>query len=330
MQRKYRELATSRNFRREIRLMFLLAAAVIFGNAVASPRAPSIDNVQKASIGQSPFESVCHETLVDSAAIAALRLVCQRGPIAHGAPAQGEPIIIGFLGGFAKADDLKHPEVLFAAYLREHYSPALHAQVFSNHAGQAALEYVTQLLDLDHDGLLSDEERRSARIIIYGHSWGASQTTEFARELSRHGIPVQLTVQLDIIAKPGQKPTLIPANVSSAINFYQSHGPLQGRTKIVASDPARTAIIGNFKMSYSDAPVNCDNYPWFVRTFNKPHHEIENDARVWDKVASLIDAEIVGNDYPRKGATDNGTGNRREFAPSVVSTSPRQTEARVN
>jgi hypothetical protein len=323
MQRKYRGYETSRDFRRSIRLMFLLAAAVIFGDAVASPQALSIDHARKASIGQSSFESVCHEASADSAAIAALRLVCQQGPIAHGAPAHGEPIVIGFLGGFARADDLKHPEVLFAAYLREHYSPALHAQIFSNHDEQGALEYVTRLLDQDHDGLLSDEERRSARIIIYGHSWGASQTTAFARDLDRRGIPVLLTVQLDIITKPGQKPTVIPANVASAINFYQSQGPLQGRPKIVASDPARTAIIGNFKMAYSDAPVNCGNYPWFVRTFNKPHHEIENDARLWDKVASLIAAEVVDNDHPRKGATDIGTGNGQEFAPSVVSTLPR-------
>jgi hypothetical protein len=317
MQRKHREYAG------KIRLMFLLAAAVIFGDAVASPQALSIDNARKASIEQSSFESVCHETLADSAALAALRLVCRQGPIAHGAPSRGEPIVIGFVGGFARADDLNHPEVLFAAYLREHYSPALHAQVFSNHDEQGALEYVTRLLDLDHDGLLSDAEKSSARIIIYGHSWGASETAEFARELSRRGIPVQLTVQLDIITKPGQKPTVIPANVVSAINFYQSQGPLQGRTKIVASDPARTAIIGNFKMAYGGAPVNCDNYPWFVRTFNKPHHEIENDAHLWDKVASLIDAEVVDNDRPRKGGADIGTENGQEFAPSVVSTLPR-------
>ena len=125
---------------------------------------------------------------------------------------------------------------------------------------------------------------------------------------------------MDIIVKPGQKPTVIPANVVSARCFYQSEGPLQGRPKIVASDPARTAIIGNFKMAYGGAPVNCDNYPWFVRTFNKPHHEIENDAHLWDKVASLIDAEVVDNDHPLKGGAD--IEERAEFAPSVVSILP--------
>jgi hypothetical protein len=32
---------------------------------------------------------------------------------------------------------------------------------------------------------------------------------------------------------------------------------------------------------------------WFARIFNKPHHEIENDPRVWDHAAMLIDFEIV-------------------------------------
>jgi hypothetical protein len=274
-------------------------ATAIAGNAVASPF--SDGNFERAAIRQSSFKSVCHDASADSAAIAALRLVCQR-PIAEGAAAAAQAIVIGFLGGFANADDLKHPEVLFAAYLREHYSPAVHAQVFANHNEQGALEYVTQLLDRDHDGLLSDAERRSARIIIYGHSWGASQTAAFARELGRRGIPVLLTVQLDIIRKPGQEPVLISPNVASAVNFYQSRGPLEGRPRIVASDPARTTIIGNFKIT--DPHVNCDNFPWFVRTFNKPHHEIENDAHVWDKIASLIDAEVADNDQPKKSAAD--------------------------
>lgn len=272
-------------------------AKAIIGGGVASPF--SAGDAQRAAIRQSSFKSVCHDASADSAAIAALRLVCQR-PIAQGAAAAAQAIIIGFLGGFANADDLKHPEVLFAAYLRERYSPAVHAQVFANHNEQGALEYVTRLLDRDHDGLLSDAERKSARIIIYGHSWGASETAAFARELGRRGIPVLLTVQLDIIRKPGQRPVLISPNVTSAINFYQSRGPLEGRPKIIASDPAKTTIIGNFKIT--DAHVNCDNFPWFVRTFNKPHHEIENDSHVWDKIASLIDAEVADNDQPKGAA----------------------------
>ena len=47
-------------------------------------------------------------------------------------------------------------------------------------------------------------------------------------------------------------------------------------------------------MTYEDRPINCDNYSWYSRTLNKPHHEIENDFRVWDQLASLIDSDLPG------------------------------------
>jgi hypothetical protein len=103
---------------------------------------------------------------------------------------------------------------------------------------------------------------------------------------------VLLTVQLDIISKGRQMPGIVPPNVANAINFYQSNGPLHGRTKIVALDPTVTTILGNVRMVYDSMGVNCNNYNWFVRTFNKPHHEIENDPHVWNRVASLIDEEM--------------------------------------
>ena len=191
-------------------------------------------------------------------------------------------IVIGFMGGFAKSDDPKHPEVQFAQYLREQYRSDIHAEVFGNHHGRKALQEVQRLLDGDGDGTLSSDEKEDARIIIYGHSWGATETVAFARELGKRGIPVLLTVQIDSIAKLGRDNSMIPANVAKAINFYQSGGPLHGRAEIIAADPAQTKIIGNFHMTYEDHSINCDNYPWYARTFNKPHHEIENDLRVWD------------------------------------------------
>ena len=191
-------------------------------------------------------------------------------------------IVIGFMGGFAKSDDQKHPEVQFAQYLREHYRSDIHAEVFGNHHGRKALQEVQRLLDGNGDGTLSSAEKEDARIIIYGHSWGATETVVFARELGKRGIPVLLTVQVDSIAKLGRDNSMIPANVAKAINFYQSGGPLHGRAEIFAADPAQTKIIGNLHMTYEGHSINCDNYPWFARTFNKPHHEIENDPRVWD------------------------------------------------
>ena len=202
-------------------------------------------------------------------------------------------IVIGFMGGFAKSDDPKHPEVQFAQYLQEHYRSDIHAAVFGNHHGRKALQEVQRILDGNGDGSLSSDERENARIIIYGHSWGATETVVFARELGKKGIPVLLTVQVDSIAKPGRDNSRIPANVAKAINFYQSGGPLHGRAEIFAADPAQTKIIGNLHMTYEGHTINCDNYPWYARTFNKPHHEIENDPRVWTLAASLIDSEFV-------------------------------------
>ena len=201
-------------------------------------------------------------------------------------------IVVGFVGGFAKRDDAKHPEVQFAAQLRVRYSSQIHAEVFSNHEGQKALRQVLHLLDTDRDGTLTRIEKEQAKIIIYGHSWGASETVAFARELGQRGIPVLLTIQVDSIAKPGQEDSTIPPNVANAVNFYQPRGLLHGRSEISAADPARTRIVGNFRMTYQNHPINCDNYPWLARTFNKPHHEIENDPRVWNQAASLIDSEL--------------------------------------
>jgi acetyl esterase/lipase len=203
-------------------------------------------------------------------------------------------IVIGFVGGFVRNDDAKHAEVKFAAHLRDRYASAVDVKVFGNHSGQQALRHVLSLLDTNRDGVLSALERGQAKIIIFGHSWGGTETVLLAHALQRQHIPVLLTIQVDSVAKPGQGDISIPANVAHAVNFYQSSGLLHGRSEILASDPERTNIIGNFHMTYKDHPINCDDFPWFARVFTKPHIEIENDPRVWAEAALLIDAELSG------------------------------------
>jgi hypothetical protein len=202
-------------------------------------------------------------------------------------------IIIGFVGGFVKRNDLKHPEVQFAALLRKSYPTSVHVEVFANHDGNEALRRVLQLLDSNGDGIVTGNEKEQANIIIYGHSWGALQTVTLARALGRQGVPVLLTIQVDSVRKPGQEDSIIPPNVTNAINFYQTSGLIHGRSSIRAADPERTLIVGNFQMSYRNRRVNCDNYPWLARHFNKPHHEIENDPNVWNHIASVIDSELL-------------------------------------
>jgi hypothetical protein len=245
-------------------------------------------------------------------------------PEAHAlmiAPATRNVIIIGFVGGFVSHNDTKHPEVTFAEYLRDRY-PSLHAEVYGNHHGKKALHDVERLLDTDNDGVVSSLEREQATVIIYGHSWGATETVAFAHDLGKKGIPVALTIQVDTIGKPLHKPAAISPNVATAINFYQTRGPLHGQPQIIAADPAHTKILGNIRMTYEDRPINCDNYSWYSRTFNKPHHKIENDFRVWDELASLINSDLPGTPsnvqapspstspffkYLRRGIQANGT-----------------------
>jgi hypothetical protein len=264
-------------------LVFLLLLCIPF--CAVAQNAKSQADVPRGLAEQDPLFLVSRSA-VETASLDS------HAAVEHGATAS-RVIVIGFMGGFARSDDQKHPEVQFAEYLQERYRSGIHAEVFRNHDGRKALQEVQRLLDGDGDGTLSAAEKEDARIIIYGHSWGATETVVFARELGKRGIPVLLTVQVDSITKLGRDNSMIPANVAKAINFYQSGGPLHGRAEIFAVDSAQTRIIGNLHMTYEGRSINCDNYPWFARTFNKPHHEIENDPRVWTVAASLINSEVI-------------------------------------
>ena len=201
-------------------------------------------------------------------------------------------IVIGFVGGFVKHDNAVHNEVQLATRLQQDYASGVQVEVFENHRREKAHEQILRSLDIDKDGTLSAEEKQRARIIIYGHSWGASETVALARELEKDGIPVLLTIQVDSISKSNQNDMMIPANVSQAANFYQPDGLLRGRPEIRPTDAARTQIIGNFRFDYKVLPVSCPFYPWFDRLFMKSHVEIECDPRVWNQVESLIRAKL--------------------------------------
>jgi hypothetical protein len=209
---------------------------------------------------------------------------------ANGLAAQppGSTIVIGFVGGFVRHFDHVHREVQLANDLRKDYSPGAEVKVFENHSGPQAHQEILRWLDTDHNGTLSAEEKSKARVILYGHSWGASQAVTTARALQQDGIPVLLTVQVDSVSKHGADDRFIPANVAQAINFYQLNGLLHGQRKILAADPLRTRILGNFRFDYKSNSINCDGYPWYARMFMKPHIEIESDPAVWNRIESLI------------------------------------------
>jgi hypothetical protein len=201
-------------------------------------------------------------------------------------------IVIGFVGGFVKHNDPAYGTVRLAQRLRTEYEPRVTVRVFENHREMQARHEVLRLLDTNHDGVLSAAEKKSARIIIFGHSWGGSETVNLARQLAAQSVPVLLTVQVDSVRKLGENDAVIPANVEEAANFYQPDGIIHGRGKIRAANPSLTQILGNFRFDYKDHPLNCNQYPWHDRIFMKTHMEMDCDPQVWSEVESLIRSEL--------------------------------------
>jgi len=208
-------------------------------------------------------------------------------------PTSSPVIVIGFVGGFVRHNNPVHTEVQLAARLRKEYPSGVYVEVFQNHDGSSAYKKILQLLDTDHAGKPTLEEKQKARIILYGHSWGASEAISLARKLEADGIPVLLTVQIDSVTKFGEDDGIIPSNVAQAANFYQPDGRPHGRAEIRAADPSRTRIIGNFRFDYEAHPVACyGDYSWWDRYLSKTHTEIECDPQVWNHVESLIRADL--------------------------------------
>ena len=201
-------------------------------------------------------------------------------------------IVIGFVGGFIKHDNLVHSEVQLAARLRKAYPTGVDVETFESYHGETARERILSLLDANHDGILTSAEKQNGRIIIYGHSWGGSEAIALARKLEKDGIPVLLTIQVDSISKIHQNDAVIPANVAQAANFYQPDGLLHGQSEIRAADPARTIIIGNFRFDYKGSPYKCTQYPWYDRIFGKSHTQIECDPGVWKQAEALIRSKL--------------------------------------
>jgi hypothetical protein len=215
-------------------------------------------------------------------------------PAATGASASSA-IVIGFLGGFVHRNDARHAEVQLAEKLRQEYGGQAKVGIFENHRREEAHAAVVKWLDRDGDAVLSQSEKHQARIVLYGHSWGGSAVLALARELEKDQIPVLLTIQVDSIAKPGINDRVVPPNVVRAVNFYQTGGALHGEKKIVAADPSRTEILGDFRLDYKTEPAPCSSYPWFARHFLKGHTAIECDPNVWSRIESMIQQSLFTN-----------------------------------
>jgi hypothetical protein len=213
-----------------------------------------------------------------------------------------ETIVIGFLGGFVRHDDAVHSEVQLAQRLRTQYPVDVRVEAFENRRRGDAHKLILSFVTADQAGKPTEAQKRAARVILYGHSWGANAVVALARDLESDGIPVLLTIQVDSIAKGGQNDAVIPGNVAEAINFYQDKGLLHGQRRIHAVDATRTQILGNFRMDYAANPIACPQYPWYDRIFMRSHIEIECDPAVWQRIETLIREHLPAQAAPESGA----------------------------
>jgi pimeloyl-ACP methyl ester carboxylesterase len=202
-------------------------------------------------------------------------------------------IVIGFVGGFVRHDNPHQGPVRFAQQIQQTVPKDTYVRVFENRRRKQAYDAVLRLLDTNRDGVLSAEEKARARIILFGHSWGASAAVSLARDLQRVGVPVLLTVQVDSVAKVWQNDAVIPANVAEAVNFYQPHGIIHGRPQIVAADPDRTAILGNYLVDYRKNPVPCPGASWADHFFIPDHMQSECDAHLWSQIETMVRERLL-------------------------------------
>ncbi len=197
-------------------------------------------------------------------------------------------IVVGFVGGFVRHTNSHHGPVVLAKRIQKEAPKNTFVQVFENRHRKSAYRTIFQLLDADHDGRLSAEERAAAHIILFGQSWGASAAVLLARELDRTAVPVMLTVQVDSVAKLWQDDRIIPENVTAAVNFYQPHGLIHGTKEIRAADESKTRILGNYRYDYREKPVPCHGFSWFDRMITPSHMQSECDPHLWSEVEHLV------------------------------------------
>ena len=200
--------------------------------------------------------------------------------------AVGDTLIIGFHGGRDNWNNEKVGVGRMALRLRELNLPGTHIQTVENTKRDLALRFVKAALDRNQDGKLEESERQSARIILYGESFGGAAVVKFARQLEELEIPVLLTVQVDSV---GRNDDIIPANVRSAANLYQQNGKIiHGPQQIHAQDPKRTEILGSFRYDYSQSTIDISDLPWHKTFLRRDHARMDRDPRVWQKVEELI------------------------------------------
>ncbi len=206
---------------------------------------------------------------------------------------EGDTLVVGFMGGRESWDNDKRGVRKLALKLRATSLPGVHVETVENKKRRLALELIRNAFDRDRDGRLDERERASARLIVYGQSFGGAAVVKLARQLKELGVPVLLTVQVDSVGR-GDK--VIPSNVRRAANLFQRDGLIiKGEREIRAEDPSKTTIVGNFKFDYDGKKIDLSEVSWLKRLFQAAHTKMDHDPEVWALVEKIILEVITAN-----------------------------------
>jgi hypothetical protein len=100
-------------------------------------------------------------------------------------------------------------------------------------------------------------------------------------------------VQVDSVAKLWQNDSVIPDNVAEAVNFYQTQGFIHGRRQIIAADPAKTQILGNYFLDYRKNPIQCPEASWGDHVFTPGHMQSECDHQLWSRIQTMVEQRLA-------------------------------------
>jgi hypothetical protein len=195
-------------------------------------------------------------------------------------------LVLGFVGGREDWNNDKEGVRQLALRLRSLNLPGFHVETIENKRRYLAQVLIQNSFDRNRNGKLDVSELESARVVLYGQSFGGAAVVKLARELEKLSIPVLLTVQIDSV---GRKDAIIPPNVRQAANLYQRTGKIiHGEPQIRAEDSSKTEILGNFQFDYRKKEIDLSGIPWWKKIFRKDHTKMNLDPDVWNLVEKMI------------------------------------------
>ena len=180
-------------------------------------------------------------------------LMAADGAIASRPSTSTSYIIVGFAGGFVRHDnrttaqcDLRNG--FGRAFRKATQSRSLKTGIekcLQKHSGPGS----------NHDGVLSDQEKSHAHIILFGHSWGASAVVLLSRELDREKSPSCSRYRSIASKSPGKtirpSPTTSPRRRTFISRIFPWPRIDYGRRRFEDSDsgqlpfrlPEKTAVV---------------------------------------------------------------------------------------